>query len=217
MDSFLRFSILCTLISAICTSNSFTQTSIGPMIGYEFSTIMTYDNFEHFSINEEPLSIQNPVYGIKIEQRLTNRHYISVQANFSEKKFSVWSSGFFPTDSAVIESYRFSFSYKYQTKNIFLSLGSYVDLLRNNRTYQYESDFIYATIADFEEYGILASVGCEYKNFDIELFNYFGLSQIKEGTFTLNHKPFFSIGASISYLFELNLKGNGKKVMCPKV
>ncbi len=212
-----RIVIFYFLFYAASATNSFAQTSIGPLIGYEFSTIMTYDNFSHFSISEEQLSINNTLYGLKIEQKLTDRHFLSMQGNFSRKILSIWTSEFIPVDSAVMESYRFSFSYKYQAKNIFLSLGPYVDLLRNNRNYQAESNFLHCRLPDFEEYGILASVGYGYKNFGIELFNYYGLSQIKEGSFILNHKPFFSIGASISYLFKLSFKSNGKKVVCPKV
>lgn len=211
-----RLVIFYFLFYAASATNSFAQTSIGPLIGYEFSTIMTYDNYSHFSISEEPLSINNPLYGLKIEQKLTDRHRISLQGNFSRKKLSIWTSEFVPVDRAEMDAYRISLCYKHAMNNVYFTIGPYVDLIRNARDYQAESDIIHSRIPGFEEYGILTSVGYGYKNIGFEIFCYYGISELKKETFFINHKPFFSIGASISYLFKLSFKSNGKKVVCPK-
>ncbi len=193
------------------------QLYISPVIGWEFTKMVDLTDFYGLDVQNDKFDIQNPIFGIRLDYKYSDFNYISCAASFSQKLAIVDSENFIPPDRLKIDSYKTSVSYKRRINKFSLLGGIYADFLVNGKLiYEIKDrkdDLV--PLENFQEYGLLSSVGFHERNLLFEMFCYYGLTRSEDVRKRLQFQKFISFGIQMSYSFVLQLKKEGKKVHCP--
>jgi len=182
------------------------QTYIGPVLGYDWSKIVS--NYkENQGIIYETVNVgyvtKSPFFGIKLEQYFSSRLYFFYQLKYMQKSVKAITPGLLP-----VESFRFNylfndFSIKYLiSNNFYFGLG-----LNINKLSDLDLVFIYNDndqhYIQYEK-GLHVSSGIKYKNFDLEFYFFKSLTPINKGVFLYFYlDPINSYGFNLSYSFKI--------------
>jgi hypothetical protein len=208
---------ICFILSFVLKLEVLSQASIGPVIGWEFSSIINYtDNF-YLQILDDNFKMQNPLVGVRIDYKLSDFNYLSIIANDSQKMANVTNGNSVPATKMKIDCYKLSVSFRKNINKLILSGGLYADLITNGRlSYEHLNGNYQPSFSGFQEYGLLSTIGFGHREFLFELFCYYGLTKNTDPYDAVEYQQFISIGAHVSYSFLLQFQGGGKKVNCPK-
>lgn len=219
---------------ALHLAATFGQTYIGPVLGIEHTKLYTDEDYRA-AFNPESshnptgeITTQQPLFGINVEQHLSNRFFLQGNFYFSKRKYfnefrhysySKLGITYQHFNGAVSLNWRMlerwtveSGIYQYQHSNLKIINTTYT----NSNTY--DSTYVF----DYREkaYGVLLGASYRYPNYVVQLRYYHFIEVTKRhNNMQLGEQihPPYSLTLSFGYLFKVidNKKGRSR-VDCPR-
>ncbi len=215
-----RLKILILLSLILSNENTFGQTYIGPIIGYDYAQIQSNFNEGDFYYTVENGYVnKSPVIGIKIEQYFYNFLYFSFQSTYSHKYVITYTTGFDPVFGITFNYFQQYFSIRYKLLNsIYFGIGFNYNFV-NDISVDLGNNYKYPLNFNDNEKGIHFSGGIKFLNFDLELYYYKSSNRLNRNIFDImKMEPISSYGINLSYdikVFDRIMLFDKKGQSCP--
>lgn len=189
-----------------CSSAFFSQTYIGPVIGYDFQKVITAPIFR-LDLRNKGYGHSSPLIGINLRQKLFGGLFLQVSSEFCYKHVRGFPDGGFSSDFIYRYNYiKNQFVISYYWKDIWKIGGGMTYNLVNNLYYEdIEHDYTSDQKFKYSEKGYVFMLGLKYNKFEIDAYYLRRLGTPIEGDeihfFHLHQIQ--SIGLRVSYNFKI--------------
>jgi len=195
------------------------QTYLGPTIGYEFSNIRKGERAGiDIYLVDTGFVTRSFIYGIVLEQQLSNKFYLSLNSTYSKKQIDAHIFELAPTDGFQFKYWRNTVVLKYTpAKNWYVGIGPGLGFITDVRTIYTNGGAVpnsglwrrYNT-----EYAAGLVVGYHHKRWLFELSWWKGLEFAHDYSNFI--KPIESISVAVNYLMKVPWINPGKRIDCPR-
>ncbi|HMG14562.1 MAG TPA: hypothetical protein VK590_03880 [Saprospiraceae bacterium] len=192
---FIIYFIIC------CTFFSYSQTYIGPLIGYDLTKIESNPFFE---VQNKSFTISSPCIGVKIEQIVTKSIFLTYQLYYTQKNGEAYTHGIVPIFGFKFDYLQNNFSLKCKFFSPFyFGVGFNYNMLRHVKI-EY-SNFDDEESPLLHENAWQLSAGLKYHNFDFGIYYNKGITAFKDNRELAYFRiePIQSIGICVSYDLKL--------------
>jgi hypothetical protein len=211
----------CLILIFTTRNTMFSQTYIGPAVGYDFQKVISNKIF-HLNLNSEGFGHCSPFIGINLKQKLFDQIYLQISSDITHKHVRGW------PDGGAFQDLQFHYNYiknhfilTYYWKNKWKIGGGATYNTVNNLYYENkENNFISNHKFNYSEQGVEFMLGLKYTMFEIEVFYQSRLTTPVEGDgiHTYHLHQIKSIGFRVSYDIKIFNGFNKKeKLECPPV
>jgi hypothetical protein len=215
--SFMISQIYLAMIFCVGLDYCNAQTYIGASLGVDCSKVEERFNDVGFKIVEPGFSHKSLLFGLRIEQSISNSFFISLQSQYNKKIVGATDRGFLPLDELELKCIKSSLRLNWMPLNS-LNLGigfhnNYISEINriDNGIVQYKIS------GRVKEIGIGFCIGYIYKHFFLEFEYANGLNIVGSYEKSKSIKPIDSFGISLHYMIEAIERRKGKKVNCPRI
>jgi hypothetical protein len=194
----------------------YSQTYVGPVIGYDYSRIEAdEDMYVGFYIYDNKY-IKSPFIGVKLEQIVYHTLYFSYQFDYLKKKVLASSNEYIAIQGIQFNYYRHSFNIKYLIKNLlYIGIGWNYNLIRELKFVAFKDDSFRQSI---DEMSLKYTCGIKFKNCDLGFYYIDDLTSKRQNSYPAYLiKPISSYGVGLSYDFKIFNAPNFKRgTNCPR-
>lgn len=196
----------CLIVNFTLNSNSFSQTYIAPMVGYDFQQVISDPIFRLF-LNNKGFGNSSPLIGINLKQRIFYKFYLQLGCDFTHKHVAGLPDG--SVGQELVYHYNYlknQFLITYYWKNKWKFGGGVTYNIVNNLYEEYiDIDLKSDPINSYYEMGWVYFLGLRYNDLEFEVYYYSRLGIPKEGdTRSFYHlHQIQSLGLRVSYNFKI--------------
>ncbi|HZV71336.1 MAG TPA: hypothetical protein VFG10_17395 [Saprospiraceae bacterium] len=194
----------------------FSQTYISPVIGLAFSKVQSRDflatGYENIIPLEKGYANASPQIGLRVKQRFFKKADLELTSKFSHNQIPAEINSIVDIEGFEFNYFQTDFTVQYYIlPGMYIGSGFSYNQLRKVKSIVKLNRDLYR----INESGFIFSIGKMFKNFNLELYYYKGLSKIEIRDFDLYLKPISTFGISLSYDIKVFNK-IWRKVDCPK-
>lgn len=189
-------------------AHTFSQTYIGPVVGYDFQKVITTPiHIYRLDFSKKGFGYNSPMIGINLKQIMFKRFYSQISSDYTHKHVRGFFYGGFTEDLLFHYSYlknQFLVSYYLKSKwkiGAGLTYNIVYNLYYEDKERDYKSDLRFK----YSEKGLMFMLGMKYNKVEIEAIYHgrLGTPAEGDGIHGYHYHQIQSIGLRVSYNFKI--------------
>ncbi len=212
---------LCLILIFTTRNTMFSQTYIGPAVGYDFQKVISGPIFK-LDLRNKGFGYISPLIGINLKQKLFDQIFLQITSDITHKHVQGFFYGSITQDLLFHYNYiKNHFILTYYWKNKWkIGGGATYNIINNLYHEDKENNFTSNQKFNYSEQGVEFVLGLKYTMFEIEVFYQTRLTTPVEGDgiHAYHLHQIQSIGFRLSYDIKIFNGFNKKeKLECPPV